>query len=116
MDKMNEFGRRLRLVWVGLVTLLAVSLAFEAYAWWLPLAASPLAYTPLFAKIRMSVRLACAGVGLGIVFATLGKYNYPEFGLVLMAFSVILALIWEVVAFLLSPFFKRSDAQQLPPR
>lgn len=116
MDKMNEFGRRLRLVWAGLATLAAISMTFEAHVWWAPLAASPLAYTPLFAKVRMSVRLAGAGIGTGIMLAVMGISGPVEAGLVLMAFSVILALIWEVVAFLLSPFFKRSDAQQLPPR
>lgn len=116
MDKMNEFGRRLRLVWVGLVTLLAASLAFEAYAWWLPLAASPLAYTPLFAKVRMSVRLGGAALGSGFVLVTTGISGAVESGLFFMALSVFAVLVWEVLAFLAAPFLKRNDAQQLPPR
>lgn len=116
MNKMDEFGRRLRLVWVALATLWAIALATEAYVWWAPLAASPLAYAPLFANVRMSVRLAGAGVGLGILCATLGRYQYPELGLVIMGLSVSVALVWEVLAFLAAPFLKRNDAQQLPPR
>lgn len=116
MNKVNEFGRRLRLVWAVAATLLAAAMGFEAHTWWLPLAASPLAYAPLFAKVRMSVRLGGAALGSGFVLVTTGISGAVESGLFFMALSVSVVLVWEVLAFLAAPFLKRNDAQQLPPR